>query len=172
MRRFLERIDRTGYIYSRRWGDLIVQSVAVQAFLPKRAVHMFDDFTYAHATPARVGRGGRDGGGGAQCIAFGGVAAGSDDPRGLQTVARFVRGRDNVALGGGGNVSGAGESAPGGAKVLGFCEPPCVRTYVRAGRLVAAATAGLVTVERPGCDREPVAYYCRALPLHVGALAG
>ena len=36
MRRFLERIDRTGYIYSRRWGDLIVQSVAVQAFLDGR----------------------------------------------------------------------------------------------------------------------------------------
>ena len=37
-------------MYVERWNDLIIQTVAVQTFLPKKHVHWFNDFTYEHAS--------------------------------------------------------------------------------------------------------------------------
>jgi hypothetical protein len=48
--RFLRYVDASGFIYTRRYGDLPLQSVAVQVYLPKGRVHMFTDFSYCHGT--------------------------------------------------------------------------------------------------------------------------
>ena len=47
---FLGFIDRIGGSYKYRWSDHIVQTVAVQLFMPESNVHQFNDFTYEHAT--------------------------------------------------------------------------------------------------------------------------
>lgn len=47
---FLRYFDRLGGGYKYRWNDLIMQTVAVQIFLPPSKVHKFTDWTYEHAT--------------------------------------------------------------------------------------------------------------------------
>lgn len=47
---FLSFLDRIGGGYKYRWGDLLVQTVAVQIFLPQSKLHKFTDWTYEHAT--------------------------------------------------------------------------------------------------------------------------
>lgn len=186
VRRLLEYIDASGTIYTRRYGDLLWQSVAVQMHLPLSRVHLFDDFTYEHATRAprpraapddaapddaalsnaahdaahdgatspaprgtmladssivsvrtAISANRTDADGGAECIEFGGIAQGTDDPAGYVRI---------VAM----------------AKQGAFCRPPCMRAVRVQGRLVVAATAGQVKVEQPSCDRQPPPYYCLA----------
>jgi hypothetical protein len=36
-------------MYTKRWSDLLVQSAAVEMFMPRDAVHKFTDWTYEHA---------------------------------------------------------------------------------------------------------------------------
>ena len=47
---FLHHMDRVGAAYKYRWGDLLIQSAAVQIFMPKGKVYKFEDWTYEHAT--------------------------------------------------------------------------------------------------------------------------
>jgi alpha 1,2-mannosyltransferase len=47
---FLYSIDQTGYQYTRRWGDLLVQSVTVQLFMNRKKLYQFNDWTYEHTT--------------------------------------------------------------------------------------------------------------------------
>lgn len=47
---FIGLIDRLGGAYKYRWNDLIMQSTAVQLFMPKEQVFKFEDWTYEHAT--------------------------------------------------------------------------------------------------------------------------
>ncbi|KYG81020.1 hypothetical protein MB14_14660 [Roseivirga ehrenbergii] len=47
---FLHFLDRVGGGYKYRWTDLIVQTAAVQIFLPPSKIHKFKDWTYEHAT--------------------------------------------------------------------------------------------------------------------------
>lgn len=68
VRSFLEHFDRIGGIYLRRWNDLLLQSAAVQVFLPEAKLHKFTDWTYEHAT-VREGR-----------LAYGGIWQGTADP--------------------------------------------------------------------------------------------
>ena len=159
VQRFLRHVDRAGVLYRRRYGDLQIQSVAVQIYLPKSRVHMFTDFTYAHSTTtsraaylaqqpassvprtpesiaAATGASNasslpRD------CTVFGGVSAGTADPNGYATVVNHIR---------------------GGA----FCRMPCLRVYLHKRRLVLSATAGQVKLEQPDCARTPPPYYCHA----------
>jgi len=85
----------------------------------------------------------------AQCIDFGGIAAGRADPHGYQRVLEMARG-------------------------LEFCRPPCLRVFLSdirddnmpitaprpPKRLVLAATANAVKVEKHGCGQNPPPYYC------------
>ena len=211
VRRLLDYIDRSGVIYARRYGDLLLQSIAVQIHMPRAEVHLFQGFTYEHSTrvsrqayerqqgelllrqqkqkmqkmhqrqlerrtpsrqqqrrerrqplsrreqgkslqqteedesarwPSAVADGASHNSpasvaSNAECIAFGGIAAGEDDPHGYETVLDMVR-------------TGA------------FCRAPCVRVFLARGRLVAAATAGQVKVEQHDCRRSPPPYYCLA----------
>jgi len=47
---FLEKIDNTGFMFTRRWNDLIIQSLAVQLYIPQKKVHRFNDWGYAHSS--------------------------------------------------------------------------------------------------------------------------
>lgn len=73
---FLRHMDRIGGGYKYRWNDLVLQSAAVQIFLPESKVHKFTDWTYEHATI----QGDR--------LFFGGIFRGSDDRDGRE-VAEF-----------------------------------------------------------------------------------
>lgn len=50
VRAFLEHVDASKTIYYNRWGDALWHSVALQLFMPRSQVHMFDDFTYEHTS--------------------------------------------------------------------------------------------------------------------------
>ena len=76
----------------------------------------------------------------ADCIVFGGLAAGTNDPNGYLTVRRAVS-------------RGA------------FCRPPCLRVYLHRRRLVLAATAGQ---ERAPKAQEDPTYSPSALLLLLG----
>ena len=43
-------IDRRGFLYRQRYGDLLVHSLAMYAFAPSHQIHRFLDFTYQHVT--------------------------------------------------------------------------------------------------------------------------
>jgi alpha 1,2-mannosyltransferase len=47
---FLHHFDQMGANHIYRWNDLVLQSAAVQIFMPKEKVHKFEDWTYEHAT--------------------------------------------------------------------------------------------------------------------------
>ena len=42
---FIQLVDRTGGIYTHRWGDLLFHTAAVQIFLNESQVHKFTDWT-------------------------------------------------------------------------------------------------------------------------------
>ena len=48
MRPFLEYIDRQGGIYTNRWGDAPIHTVAVGLFLKSEQIHTFMDWNYYH----------------------------------------------------------------------------------------------------------------------------
>lgn len=45
---FINSVDRSGRMFTHRWNDLILQSVAVQLFCPRERVHRFLGWGYAH----------------------------------------------------------------------------------------------------------------------------
>ena len=45
---FIKHVDRSGKMFTLRWNDLILQSVAVQLFCPRERVHRFVGWGYAH----------------------------------------------------------------------------------------------------------------------------
>lgn len=47
---FLRAMDESGMIFTKRWNDLVIQSLAVQLYLPQSAVHHFTGWTYRHAS--------------------------------------------------------------------------------------------------------------------------
>lgn len=47
---FLKHLDNSGYMYTRRWNDLISQAVTIQMFMNRRNIYQFTDWTYEHAT--------------------------------------------------------------------------------------------------------------------------
>lgn len=161
--RWLNHVDQAGVMYTRRYGDLLLQSVALQIFLSRDKVVMFDDFTYElsttvlrsdydarHHADGEVDNAGvrsppprpEETSGNAsaeQCIEFGGVAAGVGDLSGYATVLDVLNKRP-------------------------FCrsDKSCLRVTLRDQRLVLAATAGQVKLEQPDCSRSPPPYYCFA----------
>jgi alpha 1,2-mannosyltransferase len=45
---FMKAVDLTGGYYFNRWGDAMIQTLAVQIFAEKQKVHQFLDFDYEH----------------------------------------------------------------------------------------------------------------------------
>eukprot|EP00762_Andalucia_godoyi_P002764 ANDGO_04415.mRNA.1 Glycolipid 2-alpha-mannosyltransferase len=50
VREFWLYLDRSGGMYLRRWGDVMVHTMIVQIFAKPSEVHQFDDFVYEHVT--------------------------------------------------------------------------------------------------------------------------
>ena len=48
VQRLLQHVDEAGVIFTKRWNDLIIQSVAVQLFVAKERVHHFRGWSYGH----------------------------------------------------------------------------------------------------------------------------
>jgi len=48
-RAYFDHIDQNGGIYTRRWGDAPIKSIAVSLFVPPEEVHRFGDIGYRHA---------------------------------------------------------------------------------------------------------------------------
>ena len=74
---FLYHFDQMGASHIHRWNDLVMQSAAVQIFMPKEKVHKFQDWTYEHAT-IRKG-----------ILEYGGIWHGSEDKE-AKEVKAFV----------------------------------------------------------------------------------
>jgi hypothetical protein len=78
---FLRFVDRQGMIYRRRLGDLMIHSMAVYAFSPTEKIHRFLDWTYEHGTVDKK----------SDCMVWGGVQAGYNDPNADQTIENIFR---------------------------------------------------------------------------------
>ena len=50
VQKFLKEIDNSGYIYTKRWGDLIIQAVTIQIFMNRNKLYHFNDWCYEHVT--------------------------------------------------------------------------------------------------------------------------
>lgn len=81
--KFLNEIDRRGFYFRQRFGDLLVHSLAVYAFAPPTQIHRFLDFTYQHATIDYFKDREKE------CISWGGIQAGYNDPHGNEVVDKF-----------------------------------------------------------------------------------
>lgn len=79
----LEDIDQHGFYYRKRFGDLLVHTLAVYAFAAPSRIHRFLDFTYEHATVDHFKDAEK------QCISWGAIQAGYNDPNGEKTVEDF-----------------------------------------------------------------------------------
>ena len=80
---FLREIDRRGFFYRKRFGDLLVHSLAVYTFAPPTQIHRFLDFTYEHVTIDYFKDQEKE------CISWGSIQAGYNDPNGEATVDKF-----------------------------------------------------------------------------------
>lgn len=47
---FVRHVDASRTIYNNRWGDALWHSVALQLFMPREQLWMFDDFAYEHTS--------------------------------------------------------------------------------------------------------------------------
>jgi alpha 1,2-mannosyltransferase len=75
--RWLQWMDRSGYIYRRRVNDLLIHAAALHAFTPPQHVHRFLDFTYQHVTYHD------------ECPLWGALSGGYDDVLAHQHVEEF-----------------------------------------------------------------------------------
>jgi len=77
----LRHIEASKGMYVKRWNDLIIQTIAVQTFMPKKHVHWFNDFTYEHASVNNKGT-----------LVYGGLAPGKGAGKNA-TAAKAFRSR-------------------------------------------------------------------------------
>ena len=86
VRAFLTHVDASKTIYYNRWGDALWHSVALQLFMPRPHVHMFEDFTYEHTSRKIYLSRGKP----IACFQWGGLAIGT---AGGAAPSPMVRGR-------------------------------------------------------------------------------
>ena len=87
VQKYLKSLDRQGFIYRKRYGDLMIHTSAVYAFANSSQIHRFLDFTYQHLSTehvieSQIG-----------CVTWGGIQAGYNDPNADKTLAQFRRDR-------------------------------------------------------------------------------
>jgi len=125
----------------RAWtDDLILQSAAVQIFMPPTDVHLFRDFTYEHATRTSNPRYGATAAL-PECIVFGGMAMGYDDPSSFANKTEAVR-----------------------QYMMQMCKFPCIRKHEHDGRPFFSVTSSPVGVWHFHCDEWPQPAYCTDHP--------
>ena len=97
---FVQHVDASKTIYYKRWGDAVWHSVALQLFLPRDRVHMFEDFSYEHTSRKIYYYRGKP----TACFQWGGLALGSGThsreelgrARALSRIAMCSRARGDV----------------------------------------------------------------------------
>lgn len=47
---YLQYVDRSHVIYTHRWADHLLQSIAIALYMPREKVHMFSDWAYEHSS--------------------------------------------------------------------------------------------------------------------------
>ena len=87
VQKYLKDVDRQGFIYRIRYGDLMLHSTAVYAFAKPEQIHRFLSFTYQHVTLDHILRPEQG------CVVWGGIQAGWDDPNAQKTLDRFYKER-------------------------------------------------------------------------------
>lgn len=85
VQRYLRNLDRQGFIYRKRYGDLMVHSTAVYAYAEPHQIHRFLDFTYSHVTRDHILHPEQG------CVVWGGIQAGYADPNAESTLDVYYR---------------------------------------------------------------------------------
>ena len=85
VQRYLKAIDRQGFVYRKRYGDLMIHSTAVYAFAEPETIHRFLDFTYQHVTTDYVLNPEQG------CVVWGGIQAGYNDRDAEQHLDRYLK---------------------------------------------------------------------------------
>lgn len=80
VQKLLHFIDRSGGIYTHRWGDALIHAAVVQMFLLDKQVHKFSDWTYEHSTLWPDGS-----------LRWGGIVVGSADPKAARAAEEFAQ---------------------------------------------------------------------------------
>jgi hypothetical protein len=78
---FLKR--QRAKIYRMRYGDLLLHTMALYAYAHDDTIHRFLDFTYQHVTLNTSGT--------SQCVLYGGIQAGYNDPQATTTLQHFYQ---------------------------------------------------------------------------------
>jgi alpha 1,2-mannosyltransferase len=73
--KYIKTIDRQGFIYRKRYGDLMIHSHAVYGYADATQIHRFLDFTYEHVTRDHVLHPEQG------CVVWGGIQEGYLDPK-------------------------------------------------------------------------------------------
>ncbi len=83
--RYLKTLDRQGFIYRKRYGDLMIHSTAVYAYAEAYQIHRFLDFTYSHVTRDHILHPEQG------CVVWGGIQAGYADPDAEKTLHAYYQ---------------------------------------------------------------------------------
>ena len=153
VQQFLAHVNRSHVIYTERWGDLLWQSMSLQLFMDRDRVHMFNDFSYEHATISTVPfpanptwKQNRLTGLNRTCLAYGGIVLGGEEA----------------------------DLAPARERLRDLASTPLCRHY-RDGRYVmrpcivhqpsgrvTSYLLGSVSTVQARCDRKPAPIYCNS----------
>lgn len=137
---FVKHVDASKTIYYNRWGDALWHSVALQLFLPRERLHMFDDFAYEHTSRKIYFYRGKP----VVCFQWGGIALPN-----TETQLPSVMGRTRALT----SINMCSRSRGDVNR--------CFFTTRKTGRLLGVF-AGTVTPEEP----EVLHGYCRRLRAH------
>ena len=86
--RYIKTIDRQGFIYRKRYGDLMIHSHAVYGYAEAHRIHRFLDFTYEHVTRDHTLHPEQG------CVVWGGIQEGYLDPTPEKSLKAYT---DDVA---------------------------------------------------------------------------
>jgi hypothetical protein len=84
VREYLQQVHRQGFIYRKRYGDLMIHTTAVYSFADPGKIHRFLDFTYQHVTTDHILHPEQG------CVVWGGIQAGYKDAQAEHTLAAYL----------------------------------------------------------------------------------
>jgi hypothetical protein len=85
VRKYLKQIDRQGFVYRKRYGDLMIHATAVYGFADSDKIHRFLDFTYQHVTTDHILHPEQG------CVVWGGIQAGYNDKDAEKTLEAYYK---------------------------------------------------------------------------------
>ena len=153
---FLQVVNESQTIYYERFGDHLFHGAAMQVFLQRESVHMFQDFAYEHMTQKPVSVNGSD----VTCYGYGGYALGNvSGPDLALAEQRLTELKD--ALGRQGRLAEKNHEFYMRCHRLRTCHSRIFN--LGTGKVVEMGiTLGTVTLEQPFCGRPPSPFPCVA----------